>query len=48
MMTHSSQQQVLKDVRQLLANAKPEQTIRLLQDVLNATPAPKEPVKYDA
>ncbi|WP_247226966.1 hypothetical protein [Yoonia sp. F2084L] len=47
-MTPDPQQKVQAEVRQMLARATREQTVRLLQDVLNATPAPKEPVKYDA
>ncbi|EBA13887.1 hypothetical protein [Roseobacter sp. CCS2] len=48
MMMPSTENAVLKEVQDMLARATRAQTLRLLQDILNATPTPKESVKYDA
>ncbi len=48
MTMHDPQKEVLEEVRQMLARARPEQTKHLLRDIMNSTPAPKDPVKYDA
>ena len=47
-MTPSAQKSVPQDVAEMLARAKPRQLARLLQDIKNAPPVAKEPVKYDA
>jgi hypothetical protein len=48
MMTPDPQKDVLQEMRQMLARAKPEQTKKLLADIMNAAPAVRDTVKYDA
>lgn len=46
-MTPDPHKEILDDVRQMLAHAKPEQTKRLLADIMRAALV-KEVPKYDA
>jgi len=47
-MTPEPRTKLPEDIRQMLAQARPEQLDRLLWDIINTETKSKEAVKYDA